>query len=211
MFLRAIVLYLTFFSFSYEQQQCINGGNCPFNQGTCVSNQCKCYKGYVNLFDKSLPADQQIYCNYERIPLDAPITLEIFLPSIGHFYVGKYWFGAIKLSLLIIYVVSSLYLYLEIRLPPVFVHLFQKIDVFKFLGEEEEGEDKEKDDDDEKEKLRGANIENTENSVNIKKNIRKTVIYIYEKSGFILTIFYFADLFFYKIGFYKDGNGVDFI
>ena len=60
------------------QPQCVLGKNCPFNQGICVSNFCKCNEGFETLIDETLPADQQIYCNYEQISQYTPIILEIF-------------------------------------------------------------------------------------------------------------------------------------
>ena len=41
--------------------------------------------------------------------------MEVFLPGFGHFYVGKYFFGAIKLLLAIGFISTSIYLYWKVR------------------------------------------------------------------------------------------------
>ena len=109
-----LYLLISLFSFVFSQQ-CIVGSNCPYNQGICVGNTCQCLDGYKNFFDPALPPEKQIYCNYQQISHYYPLILECFLPSIGHFYVGKYWFGLIKLCLVLIFVLSSLYLYKRIK------------------------------------------------------------------------------------------------
>lgn len=143
-----LLLYLSLIILSYEQT-CVQGQNCPYNQGVCVQNFCSCNKGYHTLVDQSLPVDQQIFCNYKKISQYTPIILEIFLPSFGHFAVGKYWMGLLKLSLLATFLVSSYLLYDDIKMPSLMSALLEKIGIENFLGiggEDEKGEEEKKED-----------------------------------------------------------------
>jgi hypothetical protein len=93
--------------------------------------------------------DQQIFCNYKKISQYTPIILEIFLPSFGHFAVGKYWMGLLKLSLLATFLVSSYLLYDDIKMPSLMSALLEKIGIENFLGiggEDEKGEEEKKED-----------------------------------------------------------------
>ena len=144
----SIIKLLSFFSLfilSYEQfqQQCTLGKNCPFNQGICVSNFCRCYEGYVTLNDVSLPPEKQIYCNYQQKSQYTPIILEIFLPCIGHFVVGNYWIGLLKFSLILSFILSSLSLYGEIRIPPLLIILFNKLGLSSILSKEDNKKEEE--------------------------------------------------------------------
>ena len=96
-------------------QECIIGKNCPNNQGICVGTSCECLDGYRTVLDPKLSQTEQIYCNYPQKHHMIALILELFLPSIGHFYVGKYWFGIIKLILGVTFVCSSYYRYVYIR------------------------------------------------------------------------------------------------
>ena len=77
----------------------MQGANCPNDQGVCLmQNYCMCINGYHTLLDQNVPGASQTYCNYKKISVYVPVILEIFFPSVGHFVVGKYWMGLIKLS-----------------------------------------------------------------------------------------------------------------
>ena len=106
-------------------QQCVPGKNCPFNQGFCNGGTCECLEGYRTLYDKSLPLEQQTFCNYEQINHFVPLILEI-IPGLGHFYCGKYIQGAIKLILFVSLLSSAIYLHKELQIPK-FVCSFVKI------------------------------------------------------------------------------------
>ena len=140
-----LLLFFSLFILSYEQfqQQCTLGKNCPFNQGICVSNFCRCYEGYVTLNDVSLPPEKQIYCNYQQKSQYTPIILEIFLPCIGHFVVGNYWIGLLKFSLILSFILSSLSLYGEIRIPPLLIILFNKLGLSSILSKEDNKKEEE--------------------------------------------------------------------
>ena len=90
--------------------QCIPGKNCPIGQGYCEKikkgkkvyyGKCICINDFWTLKsqDKSYPI---IYCNHQRESRFKIALIELFLPSIGHFLVGKYYFMGFKLLLLLI-------------------------------------------------------------------------------------------------------------
>ena len=130
-----LILYLSLVIFSYEQlPQCVLGQNCPLNHGNCIANSCQCKEGFYTLLDKSLPAEQQIYCNYAQASHFKPLIIEFFLPSIGHFLVGHFWLGIIKLSLILPYFIITYYLYGTFKLPRLFITLLNKFGFEFFLG-----------------------------------------------------------------------------
>ena len=160
-----------------QQLTCTLGQNCPLNQGMCVGDFCQCLDGFYSLLDPKLLPDQQIYCNYEQINVYKPLIMEIFLPSIGHFYVGKYWLGLIKLILLITYVTCSYLIYGYFGVPRFITTIMRKfgISLKNFLPEgligdsneeEEEKETKkgggEKDEEEGEEKDKNENNEEEE-------------------------------------------------
>ena len=148
-----IILILSLFTFSLQQYQCVLGKNCPLNQGMCIGDFCKCLDGFYSLLDPNLFADQQIYCNYEQINVYIPLLLEMFLPSIGHFYAGKYWIGSLKLLLLIMHISTSLILFGYIGVPKFVIFIIEKFGISLksffpegLLGENKEEEEKKEDD-----------------------------------------------------------------
>ena len=182
-----LFVFILFIKASYEQQ-CIMGQNCPFNQGICSGDTCSCKEGYYSLLDNSKPFNNQIFCNYEQTSQYVPIILEMFLPSIGHFVVGKYWLGLIKLILLLSYCISFYLLYQKLEFPKLFSFLFKKIGLKIFTG--------------------------TPFKIRNQKNYSLDIVIkqiILEISGVLISLLYFADLFAYKLGVYTDGNGVPFI
>ena len=215
LFLKLLVIILYVFPFSF-QQQCIQGENCPYNQGICVSNTCQCNQNYHSLIDETLPAEQQIYCNYRKYSQYIPIILELITPSLGHLLVGNYWIGLIKLSLIIIFVSSSFYLYKKIKIPELFVTLFEAIGVSGlFGGEDKEGDDKK---DDDKGEMRLRSSPNHRFSQEISDDIGDDyetdnvyLKFVFEISGILLSLLYFLDLLLYKFKVYNDGNGVPFV
>lgn len=174
-----IILLLSLFTLSLEQQ-CVLGKNCPLNQGMCVGDFCKCLDGFYSLLDPNLLADQQIYCNYEQINVYIPLIMEIFLPSIGHFYTGKYWLGTLKLLLLITYISTSLILFGTCGVPRYVITIMQKlgISVRNFLPEGLLEEKKEEKAEDEKINEDGKNENNDDenNETLEKKNSLSTSV-----------------------------------
>ena len=111
-----ILIILPLLSLVFSQE-CIIGKNCPNKQGICMGASCNCLDGYRTVLDPKLSQTEQIYCNYPQKHHLTALILELFLPSIGHFYVGKYWFGIIKLILGVTFVYSSYYRYKQLKIP----------------------------------------------------------------------------------------------
>ncbi len=183
--IKNLLVFLLLFIFSYEQQ-CILGKNCPVNQGMCVSNICVCNEGYHTLLDKSTPADLHIYCNYKKISQYIPIVTEIFLPSLGHFLVGNYWLGILKLSLILTYLLSSYCFFRKVIFPPpLIIQLLVRI---------------------------GFPIDYRHIRLGSRPDVPINLFKkIFQVSDILISLMYFVDLFFYKFGVYTDGNGVPFV
>ena len=130
-----IYLILLLFAFTISQQ-CIPGTNCPLNQGICSGGACQCLEGYRTFYNKALPLEQQIYCNYQQINHFIPLALEL-IPGIGlgHFYIGRYWLGIIKLCLAITFLSCNFYLYKELKVPS-YVEAIGKSIMNKIISDE---------------------------------------------------------------------------
>ena len=207
---KSYLIFLSIIVLTFEQQ-CIIGTNCPFNQGVCSANDCNCLKGYQTLFDKSIPIDQQVFCNYKQISVYAPLIFEIFLPSVGHFMVGKYWFGLIKLTFIIIFISTCLYLYQKLRVPYLLITIFKYIDILSYLGVGEKDDNRDDDGNNEEGEEGGEKGKLRDMKEKKKKKDNTNIIKIYDMSGFVFSILYIIDIFFYVFGIYKDGNGVSFV
>ena len=46
-----LVFALSLLSFAFSQQ-CIQGTNCPLNQGICNGNTCECLEGFQTFYNK---------------------------------------------------------------------------------------------------------------------------------------------------------------
>ena len=136
-----ILLYLSLVILSYEQL-CIAGKNCPLDQGDCVADVCKCKNGFTNLIDKSIPVDQQIYCNYAQTSHFKVLILELCGLGIGHFSIGNYWIGLLKLLLGITYFTTQYLYYHNFELPciinKIILFFFEKAISGGFRSEKEE-------------------------------------------------------------------------
>ena len=210
MFSKSYLIFLSIIVLTFEQQ-CIIGTNCPFNKGVCSANDCNCLKVYQTLFDKSIPIDQQVFCNYKQISVYAPLIFEIFLPSVGHFMVGKYWFGLIKLTFIIIFISTSLYLYQKLRVPYLLITIFKYIDILSYLGVGEKDDNRDDDGNNEEGEEGGEKGKLRDMKEKKKKKDNTNIMKIYDLSGFVFSILYIIDIFFYVFGIYKDGNGVSFV
>ena len=161
----------------------ILGKNCPYNQGICAGNTCECLDGYKNFFDPKLSQPEQIFCNYKQKQHFIALVLELVLPSFGHFYVGKYWFGLLKLFLCVSAVSTSIYLYKEMKIPT-YVEAIGKAILNKIL--EREGNKGDKD---------GFSLE----------DIAQLLFNITFHPFWIL---YLVDIYMYFTKTYYDGNGM---
>ena len=91
---------------------CIQGMNCPNDKGKCVNGICECINNYFTIIDNNSQINSNNrFCEYAKINRIYPLILELFFPSLGHFYVGKYYMGFIKLALLIIPIICFAYGY----------------------------------------------------------------------------------------------------
>ena len=105
--LKIKILLLTIFCFNSINSICTQGSNCPNNQGYCQADQCICLKDFwtLNTQEQTNPI---IYCNYQRHSRFILLIFEFFIPTSGHFIAKKYYFGIIKLGLLLIPILSCL-------------------------------------------------------------------------------------------------------
>ena len=189
-----------------KNQQCIFGQNCPYNQGFCIDTKCECIDGYWSLMNKDLPPESQIFCNYQQTNLYLPLFLEFFSPSLGHFYVGKFWFGVVKLILVLSSVLSEFYLTRKCHVPNFIKILKNKLFDEGSLLEKKEGN----------EIFRGNNpnmarkeeLEEIEEKIPLKQKI---ISYINTLTFYPFWFVWVADIYFYYFKIYKDGNGVPFV
>jgi hypothetical protein len=82
-----------------KQSTLCNEVNCYSPNGKCIHNKCICNYGYKTF---ELKENNGKYCTYKQITRWLPLILEIFLPSVGHFIIGKTYIGIFKLTLVII-------------------------------------------------------------------------------------------------------------
>lgn len=148
---------------SLSSEQCVLGGNCPYDQGICMGGYCKCLDGFYSLLNSSLLPEQQIYCNYEQINVYVPLILEMCLPSIGHFYVENYWLGALKLLLLISFITTSYLKFGFIGVPTFVLKIMDKLELSLknfcpegIFGEKKEDENEKKNDNEENSEVDGS-------------------------------------------------------
>jgi len=96
-----IFIIFYFYSIDYGDCICTQGMNCLDTSGFCRGNECVCINNFwtVNNQEQSSPF---IYCNHKRYNRFLLLIMEFFLPTVGHFYAGKYYLGAFKLIFLLI-------------------------------------------------------------------------------------------------------------
>ncbi len=104
--MKNLFLFIITFSLFYliSPQKCNPKTNCFKHNGHCINDKCECNYGYITILKPK--SNKIIYCNYEQIENWIPFILEIFLPSIGHFYVGHIYFGISKLAVLLIPIIT---------------------------------------------------------------------------------------------------------
>ena len=193
-----IILFTTLFSLVIDQQ-CIFGQNCPYNRGFCIDTRCECIEGYWSLMDKSLPPEKQIYCNYEQTNLYFPLFLEFVLPSLGHLYVGKYFFAIIKLFFFVTSFGTGFYLYGDLQIPGLVTALINQFIPEKKLLERED--------------MKKVLFKQNKKTYTLDDDIsigKKIILVIFNCTFIIFWIFWAADIYFYYFKIYKDGNGVPF-
>ena len=82
-----------------KQSTLCNEINCPSINGKCIHNKCICNYGYQTF---NLKENNGKFCSYKQMTRWLPLILEIFLPSFGHFIIGKTYIAVFKLTLVII-------------------------------------------------------------------------------------------------------------
>jgi len=96
------IYIFTFICMKFIFSQNCNFSNCFKDQGICISKtECKCINNFITFPTQKTNQKNEIYCNYERTSRWFPFLLELLLPSIGHFYVGKIKLGLFKLFLMV--------------------------------------------------------------------------------------------------------------
>jgi len=81
---------------SAKNIQCTNN-NCMPPYGSCSNpTTCFCFASYANFVPAGSPAPRH-FCSYERKLQITAFFLEFFIPSAGHFYLGRIVFALVKL------------------------------------------------------------------------------------------------------------------
>merc|ERR1711957_601468 len=94
-----------FYTYANLSEKC-NSTNCPLPNKCASDHICRCSEDKANFdenafaeFDKNIP---QIYCNYTRKKQLIAFIFEFVFISVGHFYIGSYMLGCLKLFSLIL-------------------------------------------------------------------------------------------------------------
>ena len=95
--IKLFFLFLIFLNLGSISSVCIPGDNCPTYSGFCKADICECLYGYQTLIKHQ--TNNPIYCNYKQTSKWIPFVLELFIPSIGLFYLGRIFHGIFKLIL----------------------------------------------------------------------------------------------------------------
>jgi len=93
------IYFFTTLALITKQSTICNEKNCPSPNGKCIHNKCICNYGYQTF---NLKEKDKKYCLYQQVTRWLPLILEIFLPSVGHFIIGKTYIAVFKLTLVII-------------------------------------------------------------------------------------------------------------
>ena len=93
-------ILILFFNLEYISSVCIQGDNCPNNQGICKGDICVCLDGYKT--SNKQQNQNQTFCDYKQMSKYIPLILEIILPGWGLFHMGRVFHGIIKFASLYI-------------------------------------------------------------------------------------------------------------
>jgi len=93
-----------FYTYANLSEKC-NTSNCPAPNSCASDHICRCSEDRANFdenafgeYDRNIP---QVYCNYTRKKQLIAFILEFCFISVGHFYIGSYVLGFLKLFSLI--------------------------------------------------------------------------------------------------------------
>ena len=92
-------LFLILLNIGNISSVCIPGDNCQYYSGYCKLDICECLYGYQTFITHQ--TNNPVYCNYKQTSKWIPFILEIFLPTVGLFYLGRYFHAIFKLILLL--------------------------------------------------------------------------------------------------------------
>ena len=201
--LNSLTLILCFYSIN---NACIPGKNCPKGQGFCQKNKCICINYFWTL-KNSQSKSPTVFCNYERLNRYKLLIFEFFVPSLGHFLAGKYYIAFVKLSLLIIPILSCITGFCFYYKSDSYQNSRGKKNVIN--NEEEQPLE-----------IKRQNSQNSQNSGNLYEANREDkpaewFTYLPVIVTFvcltILIIIHIVDMICYGIAYYKDGYGVPLI
>ena len=94
-----LTLFIIYINIGNIGSVCIPGDNCPYGSGFCKLDTCECLPGYTT-FITNANAKQE-FCNYKQTSKWVPFVLELIFPTIGLFYLGRYFHAFIKLALIL--------------------------------------------------------------------------------------------------------------
>ena len=94
-------ILILFFNLDYISSVCIQGDNCPNNQGICKGDICVCLDGYKTLKQQN-QNQNQVFCDYKQISKYISLALEIIIPGLGLLYMGRAFQGIIKFAFIYI-------------------------------------------------------------------------------------------------------------
>ena len=185
------IIIITAYCCYYANCVCIQGKNCPIGQGYCKKDKCICEYNFWTLRTKN--QSNLIYCNYQKYNRFYLLLFEFFIPTVGHFIAGKYYFAIPKLCLLLIPLLSCFCGYISFY--------------------NEEGRAKKNDSSNENE-LNDNNSENDNRLHEANKEEKKLSLSVYLPvvitfiSLGLFVIMHIIDIICYLFAIYKDGNGV---
>ena len=91
------LLFVILLNIGIISSVCIPGDNCPYYSGYCKLDICECLYGYQTFITHQI--NNPVYCNYKQTSKWIPFILELFLPTVGLFYLGRYFHAIFKLIL----------------------------------------------------------------------------------------------------------------
>ena len=193
--IRAIFIALILNLISSINNICIEGENCPIGKGYCNIDKCVCLNNYWSLNNKE-NSSPIIYCNYKKYNRFLISIIELFLPCVGHFIAGKYYFLIVKFLLLFCPFIIFLFGYLNY----INGSSTDKNNITVYQPSRDEDFE--------------INIDEQLHIANRKKvNINKSTSFFIFFAFICLILFcimHLVDLICYLFGFYYDGNGAPF-
>ena len=192
LFFNSIFLIKTTLSFP-----CIPNKNCPSSKGICsANNECICKNQFYSYVPQNMKYSYKndagfVYCNYEKISRWIPFLIDLILPPLGSYYIGKSFHALIKLIFLLLPIL--------IYFSSFFIQKFcQNEEVENLYNSREENEGLIND---------GLNLSlSDKDNREFCKHV--TLLISTGATFFVFIVIYLIDLLCYGCAFYNDGNGV---